>query len=218
MSTLSRTEHAELAGIVKRNFRVAKAGIDEQKARVLADFEAAISHQWDPVELACEELIAEAKAAVDRINRRIEDEFVELGLPGEWAPNAGFGWRSRGQNAIPERRAELRRAAVTRAEALAQTAKLELAKQEAGILTSIASTALTSEAAQAFLKQVPSLEELMPPLQVEAPPQEAVKALLDKRQALSAKRAEAGRAGGRRSAKAKQSAALAEQVAERSKS
>lgn len=214
MSTMSRTEHDELAGIVKRNFRVARASIDQQKARVMADFEAALAHQWDPVELAAEELIREAQAAVARANRHVAERFVQLGLPKDWAPRAIVHWSSRGDNMFGDRRAELRRAATTRAEAQAKDAKLELDKREAELLTTLATTALTSEAARAFLGQVPALAELIPPLEVEpGPPLEAVKALLGRRPALSAKRAAAGRAGGRASAKSKQVATEPEQVA-----
>jgi hypothetical protein len=208
---LSRTERTELAGIVRRNFRVAKAGIDSEKARVLADFEAALSKEWDPVELACKEIVAEAQAAIQRINKRIREQFKALGLPASWAPIYSGYWDSRGETSFAARRAELRKAAITRAEAEARDAKLALDRREAGIQTEIASTALTSEAAQAFLRQVPNLAELMPPLEVEAPPLEAVNLLLGRRAALSAKRAQAGRAGGL--AKGKQLASGGEQVA-----
>jgi hypothetical protein len=210
---LNKTERTELAGIVRRNFRVAKAGIEEQRAKVLADFEAAIAHEWDPVELAVVELVKEAEAAVDRLNKRIATQFMTLGLPEEWAPRGAFWLSGRGENQIAGRRAELRKQAVTRAEAQARTAKLELERQEAELLTRIATTALDSAAAQAFLGQVPNLAELMPAIEVEGPPLEAVSALLGRRTALSAKRAEAGRIGGRASAKAKQIASESEQVA-----
>jgi hypothetical protein len=210
---LTRTEREELAGIVKRNYRVARNGIDEQRARVLANFEAALSHQWEPIELACAELLREAEAGIARVNRRIGDQFAALGLPQEWAPRASAYWADRGSNAASARRAELRRSAVTRADAQARKAKLDLERREAETLTALASTALTSEAAKAFLRSIPSPDQLMPPLELEpGPPLEAVSALLGRRTALSAKRAAAGRAGGRAST-AKQVAAEREQIA-----
>ena len=208
---MTRTERTELAGLVRRNFKVARTGIDSQKARVLADFEAALSKEWDPVELACQELVAEAHAVMARANARIADGFIKMGLPKEWAPSGHVYWSSRGENGIAARRSELRKAAVARAEATARDAKLALDQRETEILTELATSALTSAAAQAFLRQVPTLAELMPALEVEAPPLEAVQALLGKRAALSAKRAEAGRAGGK--AKSKQSASPAQQFA-----
>jgi hypothetical protein len=212
LEPITKTERTELGNVVRRNFRVAKAGIDEQKARVLADFEAAMAKQWDPVELACKELYEDAQTAVERINKRIAEQFAELGLPKEWSPRAAMWWNSRGENTIPGRRAELRKQAQTRAEAEARSAKLELDRREAEILLGLASTALTSSAAQAFLSRIPSLEALMPAIEVEGPPLEAVSALLGRRQALSEKRALAGRAGGR--ATRKQLASLGEQFAD----
>ncbi len=68
---------------------------------------------------------------------------------------------------VKERRAELRRAGQARIAALEQAAivKIELASVEAQ--TKLATTGLTSEAARAFIAELPTVESLMPALSLE---------------------------------------------------
>ena len=74
-------------------------------------------------------------------------------------------WYGRGENAVKERRAELRRVAKTRIEAIEQAAlvKIEMASVEAQ--TKVTASGLTSEGALAFFEHMPQVEELMPALE-----------------------------------------------------
>jgi hypothetical protein len=211
---LSRAERTELQGIIRRNFRVARSGVDQRKAALMADFEEALAREWEPLDTYWQEVVQEAERAVEKVNRRVQQRFAEMGWPQEWAPHGYFGMSYRGENQLAARRAELRRVAQTRADDEARKAKLVLERKEVELLTELATSALTSAAAQQFLSQIPDLVELMPPLSVEELPGKPTAALefMTKRADLSAIRAEAGRLGGR--ANRKQIAAPAEQKEE----
>jgi len=188
--TMTKTERAELSGIVKRNHRVANAAVTQRKADLMGDFEAAMARQWKADDEAWADAVETARKAVAEANRAIAERFEELGLPEEIAPSMVAGWADRGENAKAQRRAELRRVAQSRAEAEAQRAKLELDRSEADLLTRLSVSALTSEEACSFLAQVPSVEALMPAIDVEELPA-VVEAAVEA--AKEAKRAERAR-------------------------
>src|SRR5262249_33041201 len=73
-------------------------------------------------------------------------------------------WYARGENASKERRAELRKVAEATVAAKVAEAKVEIDRVAAQQMTQITQGGLTSEEAQAFIKEMPKPEELLPPL------------------------------------------------------
>jgi hypothetical protein len=163
---VSKTERAELAGVVKRRHKLAKAAVDQRRAAVLADFEELLAKQWEPVELAGKELVEIARKAQAEVQRQIEETWRQRGLPEEMMPDSYFGMTGRGSNALAKRRSELRRVATTRAEALALKAKLAIDASEADQLGALAAGGLTSSEAKEFLNAVPQAEDLVPTLTI----------------------------------------------------
>src|SRR5437868_5376358 len=94
--TMTGAERTELARIVRINYRVARAAVDQRKSEVLADFDEKLAKQWRPYDAAWEESMAEVREAVEEVNRRVAVKMAEHGVPGEWAPRAHIGWQSRG--------------------------------------------------------------------------------------------------------------------------
>jgi hypothetical protein len=157
----------ELARVIKLNFKVARATVDQRRADLLADLEDQIARDdkelREHLQMAYEEVDAEIRA----INERLPNRLEELGLPRN--ATICFSLLFRGwpvSHAIDDDCARLRRLALARTAADAEKAKLALSAAEAKLLTitRLASDALTSDAARAFLAEVPEVGELMPVL------------------------------------------------------
>jgi hypothetical protein len=84
------------------------AEFDTQSAQIYAFDDDAV---WKAATLAAQAAVAAAQA-------EIAARCAELGIPPEFAPGISFGWHGRGENAVAGRRAELRRMAKSRVEAI----------------------------------------------------------------------------------------------------
>ena len=73
---------------------------------------------------------------------------------------------SRREDAVKERRCELRRLAYTQIEAIEKAAKMEVERRSVEVQTELISQGILSDAAKALLERLPAVEELMPNLDV----------------------------------------------------
>ena len=175
-SAMTRTERNDLATLIRRREKLMKTAAKQRALELMADFERQISHifkydedeTWKAAYVAAEQAVRDAKAVVVQRCR-------ELGIPPEFAPNIDVMWYGRGQNALNDRRIELRRVAKTRIDAIESAAKTEIERASVESQTALISDGLTSEAAQRFLEQMPTAETLMPLLAIEQ-----IKTLADK--------------------------------------
>lgn len=167
MSKMSKGERGELLSLIKKRERVMKSQTAERSAALLAEFDAQsakIYHYDDDATWAA--LFNEAQASVDNANQEIAKRAKERGIPAEFCPSLSFGWHGRGHNAVLERRAELRRAAKSKIEALEKEACAKIEALGLQAQTEIVASGLDSERAKAFLDAMPKLEKLMPPIDV----------------------------------------------------
>jgi hypothetical protein len=88
----------------------------------------------------------------------------EIGIPDRFAPKINLHWYSRGENAVKERRDELRRMAVTAIEAQEQKAKTQIELSRLEAQEKLALAGITSDAARGFIEALPSITDLMPRL------------------------------------------------------
>ena len=166
---MTARDSRELADHIRRQERVAKEMVAVRAAELIADFEAQMSriYAWDE-----EEVWAEAKKSVDAVmalaNQAIGARCRELGIPPSYAPRLHHYWGSRGENADPRRRVELRKTALSRIDALAKQAKVQISARSVEIQRDLLSGRLTTEAGQTFLAAMPTAEALMPALNVRA--------------------------------------------------
>ena len=87
----------------------------------------------------------------------------ELRIPEAFAPTLQLIWHNRGgDNLVERRKAELRKAATARIEAMEKKAIVEIEMQSLHAQIQLAASALTSAAAQSFFEQLPAVEYLMP--------------------------------------------------------
>jgi hypothetical protein len=172
--TMTKGEREELIRITKSRARLAKAGVDQHKAELLADFEQQMARMYDPQEEAFQQVTQEAQEMVYNYNKLIEERCAELGIPAKLRPGLHISWFSRGENSTAGRRAELRRVAQTRLDAGAKRAKhqIDLAAQD--VLEKLMVGSLGSVEARSFLESVPTADALMVPLslpELEASPE-----------------------------------------------
>ena len=165
---MTRGERTDLGALIRRRERLLKTAAKQRALELMADFEKQISavfsydddETWQKAYSAAEQVVNEAKVTVAQRCR-------ELGIPPEFAPGIDVVWYRRGQNASNERRTELRRVAKTRIDALEARAKTEIERVSVEQQTALISDGLTSVAAQAFLEQMPTAENLMPMLDID---------------------------------------------------
>lgn len=164
--SLTKAERTELTSIVKMRGRLAREGVALRQAELLADFEAQLAAVYDSNADAWREVTQEADRLVAAADAEVAARCDELGIRSEFRPSLNLSWYGRGENADQKRRAELRKVAVTRLDAMAKSAKHEISKQETEARTAIAAAALTSDDAREWLDSLPTAEALMPALTV----------------------------------------------------
>lgn len=118
-SIMTKGERLELGQLIRKRERVMKVQAQERSAALLAEFDAqsAKIHHYDE-DPVWQQSQAAAEKAVEDARLQIAARCRELGIPAEFAPDLNIYWSGRGHNAVASRRAELRRAAKSRIEAM----------------------------------------------------------------------------------------------------
>jgi hypothetical protein len=178
-AALTKTEREDLLRLARMRERVAKSGLAQRSAQLLAEFEQQMASEYrydqDTVwKAAADAAGREVKAAQAKIAERCR----ELGIPDRFAPGLHLSWYDRGENAVGKRRTELRFVAKSRIAEIEKTARSAIERASLEVQTEILRTALGSSAAVAFLDRMPSVEQLMPPLAIAA-----IEQMLEPRQA-----------------------------------
>jgi len=167
-NTMTRAERMELTKIVRQRAKVAKDDVTAREAQVLADAEAALSARFKEQDEAWRDITSEVRRYMAEVQEKIDARCAELGIPVNFRPGYATGWVSRGENADPIRRAELRKAVQAQAAASGRKARLEIDRQAVNIQEQIMSGALVSAGAREFLASLPTPEQLMPALELPA--------------------------------------------------
>lgn len=164
---MTKGERDQLLQLVKKREKVMRSQAAERSAHLLAEFDAqsAKMHHYDD-EATWALAQEEVKKAVEEGNARIAARAREMGIPEEFMPMISFGWHARGHNAVAERRAELRRAAKSKVDAMEKEALTKIERLSLEAQTEIVAHGLESDAANAFLQNMPKLDVLMPPIQM----------------------------------------------------
>jgi hypothetical protein len=163
---MTKGERDELAKITRARGRVAKQRVDAVKAELLADIEKKLSEEFKREDRMWKDAVKIAEQAADDANAHIQRVCEERGIPADFRPSIGLGWRSRGSNIDPARRAELRKLAVARVDHVAKSAKLEIDAQQADTEAALYAGGLTSDAAREFLNSMPDPRSLMPTIEL----------------------------------------------------
>ena len=165
MIGMIKGEREDLRRLIQQRQRVLKSAAKQRSAELLAGFEGQMATEYAFDDDA---VWQEAANASDQVIRKVKLQITarcsELHIPEGFAPTLELEWRHRGCDSLIERRkAELRKVATTRIEAM-EKAIVEIEMQSLNAQTQVAASGLTSAAAQSFIEQSPSVEQLMPPL------------------------------------------------------
>jgi len=166
--SMSQAERRDLAQLVRKREKLAKADVDRVAAERLADFEqqAASEYRLGDDEVWKEQMRIVQQAVADA-QFRVAERCRSLGIPEWTAPQiSDVGWYRRGENAVKERVAELRKVAQTRVAAQAKAAKVEIERSSIGVQEQLVVAGLESEEARRFLEAMPTPEQLMPAVTV----------------------------------------------------
>jgi hypothetical protein len=163
---VNKSEREELASVARLRARVARKAVDARKAELLADAEAQLSAKYEFDEKVWADITRQAEEAVKAADEQIAQICRDKGVPENFRPTLHLGWFSRGENASKERRAELRKRAQTRIEALAVKAAAAIEAKEAEVRTRLIAGGLESNEAKAFLESIPTPTQLMPPIAI----------------------------------------------------
>ena len=162
-ASMTKSERAELGALIRKREKVMKTAARERSAQLLADFEAQSAKIYDfNDDDVWKEATRTAQLAAEQAKEAIAARCRELGIPPEFAPSVSFGWYGRGQNAVADRRAELRRAARAKIEQIEAEAITKIERLSLEAQTEIAMGGLESAAARAFLDRMPGVDALMP--------------------------------------------------------
>lgn len=165
--TLTRSEREDMLKLVRQRERVAKTAAGARSAQLLAEFEAQLDRRysydedevWEAATAAAKEVVAKAKLAIAQRCR-------DLGIPPEFAPTLEVSWYSRGRNALKAERDEMRRVAKRRVEQIETAARLAIEQASVQAQERLWADGLTSEAARGFLAALPTVDSLMPSLDI----------------------------------------------------
>jgi hypothetical protein len=160
---MTKGERDDLLRLVRQRERVLKSAAEQRGNELMVEFERNVTaiHSYDKDEVWNAAMEA-AKAAVEEAKRLVAERCEALGIPEEFAPEMHLGWYGRGSGAVRDRQNELRRLAKAEVVAITQRARVEIERMSVSAQTEIIANGLQSEVAQAFLANLPTVEKLMP--------------------------------------------------------
>jgi hypothetical protein len=169
MTSMTKSEREDLQRLLRQREKVQKSAAKLRSSELLADFENALAAEFSfDDDRVWAEAAKAAQAEVDKAQRRVATRCRELGIPDKFAPSLGLTWRNRGyDNALKERREELRRVAKSRIDALEKEGLVRIEQASVEAQTELAIAGLNSESARDFIAKLPTIESLMPALSYE---------------------------------------------------
>jgi hypothetical protein len=173
MAEMTRTDREELRKVLRAQQKLATEMVDQHAAKLRADGEEQLAKTFSFDDEAFRDLTTAAEAHIRKADKDLAARCTEMGVRPEFRPQLSVSWYSRGENASKERRTELRRVMNTRIDELARAAKVKINARILEGLSLLAADALESSAAKEFLASLPSVEALMPPIDVQALEREA---------------------------------------------
>jgi hypothetical protein len=159
---LSRNETHDLGMIIKDRAKVLKAHAEEQAAACMADFERKLAtvYTWDQ-DVTWKAATERAQQVCREAQAEVAKRCKELGIPETFAPAIGMTWQGRGENALNQRRMELRRVAESSIKAMTKAAITKIEKQSLDLRTQVVTMGLVSAEAKMFLESLAPVEESM---------------------------------------------------------
>jgi hypothetical protein len=164
IKSMTRQEREALAKLIRQRERLAKTAAAERSAALLADFEQqadrVYSYNEDDV---WRQAVLTAKEEVARAQIKIAERCKELGIPQPFAPTLSVGWHQQ-RAAVTSERLKMRQVAKRRIEQIEATARTAIERASVAAQEALLVGGLTTDAAAMFAESLPSVDELMPQL------------------------------------------------------
>jgi hypothetical protein len=167
---MTSRERSDLAKLIRQRERVAKSDAKKRSARLKADAEMEMNTIFETEDAIWNDLVKLAKEGIGKINRQLAERAREVGLPKKMGhPSLELGW-SMTDSAYRnrDRRSEIRLMIDTRIADVEASARAEIERRSLDAQTEILADGLTSEAARAVLGSLPTVDTLMPALDLSA--------------------------------------------------
>jgi len=168
MTDMTKAERDQLIRLAKLRAKQAEREAEAREKILLAEVLNLMTAEFKAHDRLWSDAVTIAEEAAAKANAQIAAQCAELGVPAKDAPGLELGWRSRSGNyERPTRRTELRKLAEVRLAALTKTAKAAIQDRALEVETTLILGALESAEAITFANDMPTVEQLMPPLQLE---------------------------------------------------
>ena len=166
LTPMTRREMSDLLMIVKLRAKVTKNEVTARAAKMLADMEQEMAATYRSDATMWKDITKAAEEAIAKADEQIAAICCAQGIREEFRPSINLSWWSRGENAVRERRAELRRVAEARIDAGVKEANRRLEAWQVERSTVLLAGQLSSDEASHFFKSLPTPEELLPQVQI----------------------------------------------------
>ena len=163
MSRIPPGERRELRSVVRSQFKVLRAEVEQRQAELEAEAEQQLMRRYRDEDKQMEDLNWAIQQVADQASNDIADLMKKFGYDQD-----GGQWTRMHRVSAPrftrksEDRKQLHVALMAGIKTQVRTASLALDRQEADLLRQLAVDALETEAAQAFLTRIPTVAELVP--------------------------------------------------------
>jgi hypothetical protein len=167
---MSSRERSDLVKLIRQRERVAKTETKKRSARLKADAEMEMNTIFNTEDGLWNDLVEVARDGMNKINKELEARARQVGLPKAMGyPRLQMSWtRYDSHYGDRGRRAEIRQMIDSRLADQEASARAEIEQQSLAAQTEILAGGLTSDAARAVLASLPTVEALMPPLDLAA--------------------------------------------------
>ena len=163
-NSMTKSERTELSRLMRDRAKVAKDEIESHAGRVLVNIEAQLAATYPEDHAAWADITEHARRVIAEADTQIAQRCRELGIPERFRPSINYSWYNRGENAMKDRRAELRKVAQTELVARVKAAKNTIDRRAVDLRTQLAAGMLESSQAKDFLNAMPSIDDLVPPI------------------------------------------------------
>lgn len=109
LKPMTKAERQELAKLVRLRAKIAKDEIDQRATRLLADVETQLAASYPANHEAWAEITERAEKSIIAADAEIAHRCRALRIPENFRPRIALSWYGRGENAMGDRRAELRK-------------------------------------------------------------------------------------------------------------
>lgn len=161
--TMSKGERDQLRTVIRMRFKVLRSDVQARRAEMERELEKRISASFAAADKAWQDAMFLIQQAADEANRKANDILRGLNMEGLDLEGKDYVIVTARSISQPYgKRVNMRARGDAEIEAMTRKAYADLDRMEADLLTELAAGALESDAAREFLRQIPTVSDLVP--------------------------------------------------------